>query len=339
MSKKLLITGANGQLATEYQLSKPMDGWEFLFLDKKTLDITVPEQIEEVMGMWDFNAVLNLAAYTNVDKAEKEETELAFNVNSNGPKNLAVACNLRNIPLIHISTDYVFDGEKEGPYTEDDIENPINQYGRTKFLGEKWIQENHDWYYIVRVSWLYSNHSKNFFTTMLTLSQERSEINVICDQQGSPTSTKEACRAIDRILGNLDKSLSGTYHLSGIGKTTWYDFAVEIFNQAKVSISVNPVSSATWSSKVNRPGRSYMSCEKFSRIFSYHPMHWKNALREIVSERRIVPVKVGDKVMTDAGECVVVSTDWLKRKAMIATLDNVEKGMEISFEILSIKNE
>jgi dTDP-4-dehydrorhamnose reductase len=330
--KKLLVTGANGQLATEYQLSSPLSDWEYLFLDRSSLDISDLSQVEEVMTLWDFDAVLNLAAYTNVEKAEKEETEKAFDANAVGPKNLAISCRLRNIPLIHISTDYVFDGLSHDPYTEKDIENPINQYGRTKFIGEKWIQENHDWYYIIRVAWVYSNYSKNFFTTMLTLSQERPELNV-----GSPTSTKEICKAIDTILNNLDKNLSGIYHFNGLGKTTWKDFAVEIFNQCKVSIVVNPVSSSSWASKVNRPVDSYMSSEKFASTFGYYPMHWKNALKDIVSERKIVPVKVGDIVMTENKECVIISTDWLKKKALISPIDDMKTYIEVPFEILTLR--
>ena len=335
--KKLLVTGANGQLATEYQLSSPLSGWEYLFLDRKSLDISNLEQVEEVMSMWDFDAVLNLAAYTNVEKAEKEETEKAFNANANGPKNLATSCRLRNIPLIHISTDYVFDGSSEKPYSEEDIENPINQYGRTKFVGEKWIQETHSWYYIIRVAWVYSNHSKNFFTTMLNLAQERTELNVVDDQYGSPTSTKEICKAIDSVLSNLDEKLSGVYHFTGLGKTSWKDFAVEIFKQCKVSIVVNPVSSSTWPSKVTRPVNSYMSSEKFANTFGYFPMHWKNALKEIVSERKIVPVKVGDIVMTENKECVIVSTDWLKKKALLSPIDDMKTYIEVPFEILTLR--
>jgi dTDP-4-dehydrorhamnose reductase len=336
--KKLLVTGANGQLATEYQLSSPIPGWDYLFLDRAGLDIADLSQVEEVMSLWDFDAVLNLAAYTNVEKAEKEETDKAFDANAVGPKNLATSCKVRNIPLIHISTDYVFDGSSTKPYTEEDLENPINQYGRTKFVGEKWIQEMHDWYYIIRVAWVYSNHSKNFFTTMLNLSQERTELNVVDDQYGSPTSTKEICKAIDSILNNLDKKLSGIYHFNGLGKTTWKDFAVEIFNQCKVSIVVNPVSSSSWASKVMRPVYSYMSSEKFSQVFNYAPMHWKNSLKDVVAERKIVPVKVGDIVMSENNkECVIISTDWLKKKALISPLDNMKTYIEVPFEILTLR--
>jgi dTDP-4-dehydrorhamnose reductase len=337
-NKILLVTGANGQLATEYQLTKPITGWDYIFLSRKDLDITNMNTLEKLMNDFSFDAVLNLAAYTNVEKAEKEEIENAFNANALGPKNLAIICNKKNIPLIHISTDYVFDGEKDSPYTETDIENPINQYGRTKFLGEKWIQEEHDWYYIIRVSWVYSNNAKNFYTTMLNLAQERAEVNVVNDQYGSPTSTKEICLAIDKVLGDLDKNKSGVYHFSGLGRTTWKDFTVEIYSQIKVDVKVKGISSKAWKSKLSRPVNSYMSSEKFAKAFGHFPKHWKNALREIVTDRKIVPIKVGDIVIAENKETkyIIVSTDWLKRTAMVSPLEDINTPTEMTFNQLSI---
>lgn len=337
IKKKLLVTGANGQVATEYQLSTPSDDWECLFLDKETLDISNADQVEDIMSLWDFNAVLNLAAYTNVERAEKEDTEKAFQANSTGPLNLAKSCKTRGIPLIHISTDYVFDGQKP-VFVETDVENPLNQYGRTKFLGEKWIQENHDWYYILRVSWVYSNYTKNFFSTMLNLSQERHELNVISDQTGSPTSSKEICRAIDLILRNLDKP-SGVYHFAGRGKTSWADFAIEIFNQCSVAINVIGIPASAWPSKVIRPMNSYMNSDKFAETFGYFPLHWKSALMEVIKERKISPVKVGDKVLVGDTRRIIVSTDWLRRLARIAPESNIDDSVEISFDILRLKDE
>lgn len=335
--KRALVTGSDGQLATEYQLSNPLDEWDYVFYNRRELDITNLEAVEKVFQEDHFDAVVNLAAYTNVEKAEKEETEKCYNANALGPKNLAIVCNLYNIPLIHISTDYVFDGRKQKAYVETDIENPLNHYGRTKFLGEKWIQETHDWYYIIRTSWVYSNYAKNFMVTMLGLSQERPEVNVVEDQWGSPTSTKELCRAIDAVLSKTDKSLSGVYHFSGLGRTSWKDFASEIFEQAKITIFVNGVSSSKWPSKVERPCDTYMSSEKFSKAFSCTPLHWKNALKEVLKERRIIPVKVGDTVIVKDEKHVIVSTDWLKRVARIAKPENIENSQEVPFEILMIK--
>ena len=336
MSKIALVTGAGGQLATEYEMSPPKNNdWEFVFVSRKDLDITKIEKIEEALSMEEFSAVINLAAYTDVEAAEQKETEKCFAVNATGPKNLAEVCNKKGIPLIHISTDYVFDGEQERPYIESDLENPINDYGRTKFVGEKWIQENHDWYYILRTSWVYSNRSKNFYTTMLNLAQERTELNVVDDQFGSPTSTKELCKAIDTILMNCKQELSGVYHFAGTGKTSWKDFAEEIFNQAKVAIRVKGISSKNWKSLVNRPEDSYLSSGKFSATFGYTPLHWKLALREIIAERKIVPIKVGDVVVSGSVKHVIVSTDWLKRVAKLSPLDDMKTIRELPFDLLT----
>ena len=334
--KKLLVTGSNGQVATEYQFTQPLDGFLCYFMDRKELDIVDPMSVSRVFSEIQPDVVLNLAAYTNVEKAEKEDVEKAFNANAIGPKNLAIECKKLGIPLIHLSTDYVFDGASSRPYVEGDLENPLNQYGRTKFLGEKWIQENHDWYYILRVSWIYSNHSKNFFTTMLDLAQERSELNVVDDQYGSPTSAKEVCRAIDKILMDLDPEKTGVYHFSGLGRTNWKDFAAEIFKQTRVEIILNGVSSSTWPSKVTRPSDSYMSSEKFSNTFMHQPAHWKNALKEVVAERKVLPVKVGDVVIIDDAPHVIVSTDWLKKIARIASPENLNNSIEVPFEMLSL---
>ena len=336
MSKIALVTGRGGQVATEYEMSfRSGDDWEYVFASSKDLDITKMDHIEEILSIENFSAIINLAAYTNVEKAEIEDTEKCFSVNAIGPKNLAKICNKKKIPLIHISTDYVFDGTKNAPYTERDLENPINDYGRTKFVGEKWIQENHDWYYILRTSWVYSNHSKNFYTTMLNLAQERAEVNVINDQFGSPTSAKEVCRAIDKVLANCDRDLSGIYHFSGIGKTSWKDFAEEIFNQTKISINVRGVSNKSWKSEVNRPPDSYLNSKKFSTTFGYTPLHWKLALREIVAERKIMPIKVGDIVIFEDEKYVIVSTDWLKRIAKLSPFEDMRIIKEIPFDLLT----
>ena len=333
MNKVLIVSGANGQLASEYQLTDPIEGWDYVFLDRTKFNIANQKQVKEIVSSAD--AIMNLAAYTNVEKAEKEETELAFNANSIGPKILAIECKKKEIPLIHISTDYVFDGEFDGAYTEEHTENPINQYGATKYLGEKWIQENHDWYYIIRTSWVYSNNSKNFFTTMLNLAQERTDLSVVNDQFGSPTSTRELSRALDRVVMKMDKNLSGVYHFTGLGKTSWKDFAEEIFKQCRIHIELKGVSSDAWPSKLKRPKNSYMSSDKFSKTFGYSPMHWKNALKEIVAERKILPVKVGDSVVTPSGEMIVVSTDWLKKIARVAFPLDMNRTLEVPFELLN----
>lgn len=336
MNKRLLITGGNGQVATEYQLGNEVEGWEFYFYTREELDITNQASIVKMCKELYPDAILNLAAYTNVERAEKEDTSKAFDINSTGSKNLAIVCNKLNIPLIHVSTDYVFDGNTIEPYTEKSLENPINQYGRTKYLGEKWIQECHNWYYIIRVSWVYSSHSKNFLTTMLKLAQERSEVSVVDDQFGSPTSAKEVCRAIDIVLQDLDKNKTGVYHFSGMGRTTWSEFASEIFRQVHVNVKVNGVPASSWPSKVERPSNSYMSSEKFAETFGQFPLRWKNALIDVIKESRIIPIKVGDSVILEGVQHIVITTDWLRQIARISPKDNLEKSVEIPFELLML---
>ena len=172
---------------------------------------------------------------------------------------------------------------------------------------------------------------------MLSLAQERGTLNVVNDQYGSPTSAKEVCNAVDTILKDLDRDKSGVYHYSGLGKTTWKDFAIEIFNQTRVAVTVNAVSSSSWPSKVNRPMNSYMSSGKFYAEFGRFPIHWKNALREVVSERKILPIKVGDVVVIQDEPRIIVSTDWLKKIARISKPDDLSNSIEISFNELSVK--
>lgn len=334
-SKILLVTGANGQLGQEYMRSQPVDGWEYVFTDRTILDITSPEEVSSIVRELKPSCILNVAAYTNVEKAEKQDTEKAHLANAVGPRNLAIVAAEHDIPLIHISTDYVFDGETDEPYTEESLPNPINNYGRTKLLGDVWIQENHDWYYILRVSWVYSNHAPCFYNTMLRLAQERSSLNVVNDQYGSPTSTKEICRAIDCILRDLDREKTGIYNFSGLGQTTWKEFAEEIFRAGKIAVIVNGVSSDAWPSTVSRPKRSYLNSSKFIETFGHFPAHWKNALVEMIKERRHLPLKVGDIVKIEGKpNHIIVATDWQKRIAWIAPHDNLSESHEMPFDIL-----
>jgi dTDP-4-dehydrorhamnose reductase len=329
-NKKLIITGGDSQTATEYMMSDLLD-WECVFLSRSELDITNINRVRKQLK--DANCVLNLAAYTNVEGAEDDE-DSAYAINSIGPKNLAIVCHELNIPLIHISTDYVFDGKKETSYLTDDETLPLNIYGKSKLLGETLIAENHDWYYIIRTSWIYRNGSKNFYTTMLKLAQERSEVSVVSDQTGSPTSIKELCRAIDSVIKDLDKEKSGVYHFTGLGKTTWKDFAEEIFYQCRISIIVNGITTDAWKSKLVRPKNSYLDSSKFIETFNYIPAHWKNALREVIGEIKMLPIKVGDIVIVNDIESLVVETDYSQRIAKISPNGDLSKTLEISFDLL-----
>ena len=334
MLKNLLIIGKNGQISKEYEMSQSMEGWLYFFLDNNQINTLSISSIEEAIADFQPTCILNLSSYNNIEKAEKEETEKAFNINALGVKNIATVCFKHHIPLIHISTNNVFSGINGSHYTETDNVNPINQYGRTKLLGEKWIQETHDWYYILRISWLYSNQGKNFYSDTIDSSQERTLMTVPSDQYSSPTSSKEVCRAIDNILLDLEKSKSGIYHFAGDGRCSLHEFASEIFSQSKIPAIVQPTTSPnSFISKDN-----YLSSFKFSETFNYTPLKWKIALTEMLLERRNLPIKVGDKVISDNQQFIVVSTDWLRKLARVALVQNLQKSVEVPFEFLQLHN-
>ena len=223
--------------------------------------------------------VINAAAYTAVDNCETDYTN-AYSVNAIGPKNLAIACNKINIPLIHISTDYVFDGNKRTPLTEVDTLGPKTAYGKTKLEGEKMIQENTKKYFILRTAWLYGIHGKNFVQTMLNLSKKNNELKVVNDQIGSPTYSKDLAIAISELL-NSDKY--GIYHVTNKGEISWYDFSKKIFELSNINIKVNPVSTEEFPRPAPRPHYSVLSNQKWINA-GFTPMrNYDEALKEYLS--------------------------------------------------------
>lgn len=332
--KKIIVTGANGQVGQEFQLSAHKDKYQFYFFTREELDILSFPLLERAFQEIRPDFVINLAAYTDVEKAEKEE-ETAYLVNVIGTKNLATLCKLHKAVLVHLSTDYVFDGEKLGSYEENDPTIPINVYGKTKQLAEKEIANSKCKHVILRIAWVYSNFAKNFYLTMLQLSQKTSEINVVDDQWGSPTSAKEVCRAIDAILfTGVTLRNSGIYHFSPVGKTCWKDFAIEIFKQAQIPVLVNGVPAKAYPTAAKRPKNSCMSSQKFIHVFGFTPMHWKNALAEVISEKRISPVKVGYLSILGGKEYVIASVDWAKKEVVLALLSDMRKTICTDFEKL-----
>jgi dTDP-4-dehydrorhamnose reductase len=278
--------------------------------------------------------VINLAAYTDVEKAEMDE-ETPFRVNVIGVKNLATLCKVHKAALIHFSTDYVFDGEKFGAYTETDEPRPINSYGRSKLMGEKEIRSSKCKHVILRIAWVYSNFPPNFYLKMLQMAQKSSELNVVEDQWGSPTSAKEICRAVDYILATgITLRNSGVYHFSPTGKTNWKDFAIEIFKQGQIPVIVNGVPSKAYSTLAKRPLNSCMSSQKFTETFRFIPMHWKNALAEVISEKHISPVKVGYISNLHGNQYVIASVDWSKREAVLAEIQDMRNILTINFDDL-----
>ncbi len=255
---KILITGANGMLAKE--IKNEFKNNELICTDVDELDITNIENVQAYVKKVNPEIIINCAAYTAVDKAE-DDKELARKVNAVGPKNLAKVSKENNIILVHISTDYVFGGNKplNEFYKEDDEKSPNTVYGATKLEGENEIEKNCDKYYIFRTAWLFGD-GKNFVRTMIKLGNEKEEINVVSDQHGSPTYTVDLAKV---IYESIKKQIPyGIYNVTNEGYTTWYEFAKEIFKLANINCKVNSVKSEEFESKAHRPKNSKLSKEK-----------------------------------------------------------------------------
>lgn len=272
---KILITGADGMLGHDLCPVLKNFGHTVVGTDIASLDITDLEQVRAILAKENPDFVINCAAYTNVDKAE-ENLEMARKINTGGTENLAKICAENGITLIYISTDYVFDGTKGTSYLPKDTPNPLNNYGLTKWEGEKAVQENCEKYYICRTSWLYGKHGKNFVETMLSLA-DKPELKVVDDQKGCPTWTVDLSNAIGEII---EKNLPyGIYHTCGGGCTTWYGFAKEIFEQAGVSVNLKPCNTDEFPRPAKRPAFSAMENGNLCR-------DWKLALKDYMKIRK-----------------------------------------------------
>lgn len=275
--KKILVTGANGQLGLCLKSkSKEEQNLEFIFLDSKALDITNLDTVETVFDAGNFNYCINCAAYTAVDKAE-DEKEIAKNINYIGVKNVAEVCKTFNVTLIHISTDFVFNGNNKVPYKESDVTNPISVYGATKLKGEQVISTILEKHYIIRTAWLYSEFKNNFVKTMLRLAAEKKELNIVNDQIGTPTNANDLAAVIIKIIKS-SKENYGLYHFSNIGETTWYGFAKAIFNFTKTPIKVSAVTSKAFVTKAKRPKYSVLDKTKISNNYNIKILDWKESL-------------------------------------------------------------
>lgn len=254
--KRILVTGANGQLGKCIQkIAKDYKDLEFLFFDSGELNITNDDQIQAVFSKNEYQYCINCAAYTNVEQAEKTP-EIAFAVNADGVAFIAEACKENNAMLIHISTDYVFDGEKEEPYNTTDIPNPINEYGKSKLKGEEYIQEIMDVYFIVRTSWLYSEFGNNFYKTILKKAKET--LYVTDEQTGCPTDANNLAKFIVNNLILDEKPAYGIYHFTDDIPMTWYDFAKEILKKNKLDTTSRVVKDNNYRSFVKRPKYSVL---------------------------------------------------------------------------------
>ena len=271
---KILVTGADGMLGQDLCPILEDCGHEVIETDLPEIDITKPDVILDVLSSEKPDAVIHCAAYTNVDKAE-EDIEIARLINKTGTKNVAEVCAKLDIPIVYISTDYVFDGKSNVPYLPNSLKNPINNYGLTKSEGEDEVRKLCEKYYIVRTSWLYGHHGKNFVETMLSLAN-KDELKVVDDQTGCPTWTVELSNGIAKILE--ENKPYGIYHVCGSGSTTWYGFAKQIFEFSKLNVNLLPCKTEEFPRPAARPHYSVMNNDKICR-------DWKLALKDYLDLR------------------------------------------------------
>lgn len=281
---KILITGINGQVG--HALMQELTEHELIGLTRQDCDLTNPDQIKQAIDQHQPDLIINPAAYTKVDQAE-DEPELAFKINRDAPKVMAEKAREYNIPLIHFSTDYVFDGKKEGAYEEDDPTHPLGVYGQSKCAGEEAIQEVDGQNYIFRTSWVYSNIGHNFYLTMKQLSQEREELKVVADQLGVPTSNQFIAEQIKHIIPQLSNNNTGVYNLVPDGSCSWYEFAREIIGQTNPQFNLDNLRAITtdeFPTKTKRPKISILNNAKIKQTFNLDCNHWKETLEKVIHE-------------------------------------------------------
>ncbi len=287
MPKKLiLVTGANGQLGQElFRISEEIKDLKMIFTDVEQLDITNNRQVRLAITDMKPFAVVNCAAYTAVDKAESEP-EQAANINVAGAGSLAAACAINDTLLIHISTDYVFGGKGNTPYTEDNQPDPQGVYATTKAQGEQAVISSGCDYAIIRTSWLYSVFGNNFVKTMIRLGQEREELKVVNDQIGSPTNARDLAKAIVQILLHhaSEEPMREIFHFANDGAVSWFDFATEIMSLAKLNCKVLPIPTSDYPVPAPRPAYSVMDTTKIQKQFNIEIAGWKESLRLCIGE-------------------------------------------------------
>lgn len=276
----VLVTGASGQLGQALQaIAKQHSTLQFHFTSSVEADITNKENLQEVFNRLKPDFCINAAAYTAVDKAESEP-EKAHLINVTGAKNLAEVCKGYNTTLVHVSTDFVFDGSKNTPYTEEDETNPQGVYGKTKREGEQEIEKILTAHYIIRTSWLYSEYGNNFMKTMVRLGNERDSLGVVNDQTGTPTNANDLAEAILQIIESGKKEY-GIYHYSNEGVATWYDFAKKIFEVNTISVDLKPIATADYPTPAKRPVYSVMDKSKIKRVFGLNVSGWKDEVKKL----------------------------------------------------------
>lgn len=281
----VLVTGSSGQLGQSLQFIAPnYPQIDFVFCDSKTLDITSLENCETIFSNYKPDFCINAAAYTAVDKAESEPKK-AFAINVTGAKNLAEVSKKFDTVLLHISTDFVFDGNKKTPYLEQDLPNPTGVYGQTKLDGEKAIQQVLEKHFIIRTSWVYSQFGNNFMKTMLRLASERDTISVVNDQIGTPTNAVDLAEILVKIILTDNRQPTtdnfGIYNFSNEGQCSWYDFAKKIFEINNISINLLPIPTTSFPTPAKRPSFSVLDKSKIKTAFNLSIKSWETSLETI----------------------------------------------------------
>ncbi|MBQ0709651.1 dTDP-4-dehydrorhamnose reductase [Ochrobactrum sp. AP1BH01-1] len=288
---KIAVTGREGQVVQSLiEKAAQRPDLEVNALGRPELDLTKPETVHSAIEAIQPDLVVSAAAYTAVDQAEDEQ-KLAFAVNATGAQAVAEAAKTCGVPIIHLSTDYVFAGDADEPYVETDAIGPRNVYGSSKLEGERLVAQANPRHIIVRTAWIYSPFGKNFVKTMLKLAETRDVLSVVADQQGNPTSALDIADAIIRVADHLaatpDFSAYGIYHLAGTGDTNWSGFARAIFSESArlggPTATVSDITTADYPTKAVRPANSRLSTAKFQRVFNWSAPHWQSSLQGVVS--------------------------------------------------------
>lgn len=281
---KILITGIDGQVG--HALTQYLKSHELIRLNRQDCDLTMPDQIKLSIDRHRPDLIINPAAFTQVEKAENE-FKLAFQINRDAPRVMAEKAREYNIPFIHFSTDYVFDGSKEGSYIEDDPTCPLGIYGQSKLEGEEAVQSVGGQFYIFRTSWVYSNIGHNFYLTIKKLSQERDELKVVDDNIGTPTSNIFIAEKIQKIIPQLNSNNSGIYHLVPNGSCSWYNFAKQIIRKTNLNFNLEnlyPIQMNEYPSQAQRPQNSCLSNQKSQQTFMLKFEDWQTLFRRVTDE-------------------------------------------------------
>ena len=277
---KILVTGVKGQLGYDVVKALESRGYQPVGVDREEMDLMNNNMIQNFIMNLKPEAIIHCAAYTAVDQAE-EEVEICYQINAEAVKVIAECAKTLDIPMIYISTDYVFDGTKASEYVETDIPNPINVYGASKLKGEQYVQQLLEKFYIVRISWVFGINGNNFIKTIQRLGNEHDELNIIHDQVGSPTYTADLASL---LVDMIETNRYGIYHATNEGYCSWYEFAAEIFKQSQLDVTLHPITTDQYKTKAKRPLNSKMSKQKLSDYGFHRLPTWQEALKNYLNQ-------------------------------------------------------